>query len=441
MNILHYNLGVPPLRSGGLTKYSIDLAIEQSKENNVYILYPGGEDIFFKKDRIVNEHDYRGIKCYKIKNSLPISLLLGVKEPKTFLRKYNKLEIKKFFISKKIEFFHIHTFMGLNKEFLEVAKDLKIKIIYTTHDYFGLCPKVNLMDYKFDVCKDFEDGKKCVICNYYSPVTFKLNLLSMGVHKIYKKLKKILNLRINLEKNTMDIKKIKILEKKSLEYVSFRSEFIKKLSMVDIIHYNSNLSKDIYEKYYKTNQGKVILVCHNSLKKEKKIEKKYSPKIRIGFFGTIQKIKGFEYLYKEAEKIDDLLKEKIEFHIFGIEKEYENYYNATNFIFEGKYKQEKLQVLYEKIDYTVIPSICWETFNLVSLESKFFETPVIISNKIGAKEIFLEEEKIEFLTESDNLKNILESLIKKKLRKKIIKKLNENIWNDHIQGIQNLYKK
>lgn len=31
MKILHYNLGLPPYRSGGLTKYSTDLMIEQSK--------------------------------------------------------------------------------------------------------------------------------------------------------------------------------------------------------------------------------------------------------------------------------------------------------------------------------------------------------------------------------------------------------------------------
>lgn len=440
MNILHYNLGVPPLRSGGLTKYSVDLAIEQSKENNVYILYPGGEDIFLKKDRIVNEHDYRGIECYKIKNSLPISLLLGVKEPKTFLRKYNKLEIKKFFISKKIEIFHVHTFMGLSKEFLEVAKDLKIKIIYTTHDYFGLCPKVNLMDYKFDVCKDFKDGKKCVICNYYSPTTFKLNLLSMGVHKIYKKLKSFFNFKIQLEKSNINISKIEEVESKSLDYFELRENFLEKIFLVDNIHYNSNLTKRIYEKYIANKNGEVILISHNSLKKMGIIDKKYSSKIRIGFFGTPQKIKGFDYLYEEVVKIEEKLKSKIEIHVFGIEREYAKKYESNNFIFNGKYKQEELVEIYKKIDYTIVPSIWWETFNLVSLESKFYETPIIISNKVGAKEIFLEEEKIEFLTEPDNLKKILENLINKKIEKKISEKLDNNIWNEHVKKVEKLYK-
>lgn len=34
MRILHYSLGFPPLRTGGLVKYSVDLAKEQSQKNN-----------------------------------------------------------------------------------------------------------------------------------------------------------------------------------------------------------------------------------------------------------------------------------------------------------------------------------------------------------------------------------------------------------------------
>lgn len=45
--------------------------------------------------------------------------------------------------------------MGLNKEWIDACKSLKIKTVFTTHDYFGICPKVTL--YKNgDVC-DSED--------------------------------------------------------------------------------------------------------------------------------------------------------------------------------------------------------------------------------------------------------------------------------------------
>ena len=47
MNILHYTLGLPPYRSGGLTKYSLDLMLEQISEGHTLsLLYPS--DLTFK---------------------------------------------------------------------------------------------------------------------------------------------------------------------------------------------------------------------------------------------------------------------------------------------------------------------------------------------------------------------------------------------------------
>ncbi|MTV69865.1 glycosyl transferase family 1, partial [Streptococcus pneumoniae] len=35
---------------------------------------------------------------------------------------------------------HIHSLIGLHKEFIEVAKELGIKTVFTSHDYYGLAP-------------------------------------------------------------------------------------------------------------------------------------------------------------------------------------------------------------------------------------------------------------------------------------------------------------
>ena len=42
MKILHYALGFPPYRSGGLTKLCVDLMVQQAKEGHtVALLWPG----------------------------------------------------------------------------------------------------------------------------------------------------------------------------------------------------------------------------------------------------------------------------------------------------------------------------------------------------------------------------------------------------------------
>ena len=67
---------------------------------------------------------------------------------------------------------HIHTLMGLPKRYLEIAHDKGIRIIYTSHDYFGLCPRVNLTDNQGDVCKICNE-ENCTTCNKQAkPVWF-----------------------------------------------------------------------------------------------------------------------------------------------------------------------------------------------------------------------------------------------------------------------------
>ena len=52
MRILHYSLGLPPYRSGGLTKYCTDLMIEQAKsDNQILLMFPGHMN-FVKGDNI-----------------------------------------------------------------------------------------------------------------------------------------------------------------------------------------------------------------------------------------------------------------------------------------------------------------------------------------------------------------------------------------------------
>ena len=49
------------------------------------------------------------------------------------------------FKKEKPDVIHIHTFMGLYAEFLEAAKQLQIKTVFTTHDYYAICPKGNML--------------------------------------------------------------------------------------------------------------------------------------------------------------------------------------------------------------------------------------------------------------------------------------------------------
>lgn len=171
MRILHFSLGLYPSRTGGLNRYATDLMHEQSKEHQVALLYPNGYRWWKKRCFISKPHIKDGIVCYRLVNSEPIPLLYGIKNPKSFLgRKVSNRSFNIFFNDFRPEILHLHTMMGMPEEVLRLFKDKGVRIIYTSHDYFGICPKVNLINEKGELCKG-PDFEKCTICNSKAPST------------------------------------------------------------------------------------------------------------------------------------------------------------------------------------------------------------------------------------------------------------------------------
>jgi hypothetical protein len=167
MKIIHYTLGFRPYRSGGLTKYAHDLMLAQIQlGHEVSALYPGGMDLL-KGDCVVRyENTLQGIRVYEMLNPLPVSLLYGVKDIRSMIEDshIDTLFYEQFLNETRPEVMHVHTLMGLPKSFLEIAHNRGIRLVYTSHDYYGLCPKVNLIDSEGKMCVSPCD-EKCLLCN------------------------------------------------------------------------------------------------------------------------------------------------------------------------------------------------------------------------------------------------------------------------------------
>ena len=191
MRILHYSLGLPPYRSGGLTKYSQDLMVTQQQNGNeVILLFPGSINYKYPKTNIHFSEIWNGISVYEIKNPLPVPLLYGIKEPNSFIDN-TIIDIEDFikFIEKvSPDIIHIHTLMGLPIEYIQIAKEHKIKLVYTTHDYFGLCPKVNFMDWNNNFC-EMNNAEKCFKCNRNAPSTIFIKIRNLKLLTLFKKWK------------------------------------------------------------------------------------------------------------------------------------------------------------------------------------------------------------------------------------------------------------
>ncbi len=452
MRILHYSLGLPPYRSGGLTKYCTDLMKQQVKNgDDVILLFPGRINKY--KTNIKYYKKYFGINVYEIINPLPVALLGGVCNPIRFMEKIEHDIYYNYLKDIKPDIVHIHTIMGLHKEFLEACKVLNIKIAFTTHDYYGICNRGNFIDRKHNICESYDVSKcaKCNILNNNNSIK-KITLLQSRVYREVKNIgiidyfkDKIIfrNSSVNNLLDEGDISKNEIENyQKLVNY--YREMYL----LIDIFLYNSSLSKEIYYKYLNNPIGYIENITHSDIK-DFRIKKSFKEeRLNVLYLGPNKPYKGFNLICNVLEEVEKRGYDNISLSVYGncigINK-----FNNKNLSINGKYKYKDLENIFKNIDILIIPSICIESFGFTALEALSYGVPIIVTKSVGSKDLINinKSSPIGFIVDS-NINSIADKMIQISNDKKILIELNENIINmkfeydiqKHTERIKNIYK-
>lgn len=398
MNILHYSLGFPPYRTGGLTKFCVDLMVEQCRQgHNVSLLWPGKIKLIHKKIKIVKSKAYNidnfTISNFELINPLPISLDEGVYDTNAFMQVGSENVYITFLKNLNPNVIHVHTFMGLHKEFLSAAKKLNIRLVFTTHDFFPMCPKVTLFR-EGRICTSMFNCKECSVCNHTALSKQKIYILQS---RTYRKLKnnyivKILRSRHRNSYFTRQVKNDKSQRPKGKteDYIDLRSYYHSMLKMFDFIHYNSTVAKKVYRSIFKSlPQGIICPVSHSGIQDNKNRRKYNSNELKIRYLGQPSGAKGYfvlknalDYLYKE-EKMN------VKLYLHFTPPKIEQYMYVEN-----SFNSTQLKSIFDNTDILVAPSIWFETFGFTVLEALSFGVPVVISNTVGAKDILNQDSGI-----------------------------------------------
>ena len=446
MKILHYFLGFPPYRTGGMTNFAYDLMNSQKENNEVIALWPGRMSfINSNKVKIRKVNNNNDICNYEIINPLPIPLDEGIKEVYQYTKKADINIFYNFLKDISPNVIHIHTLMGLHKEFIEACKMLKIKTVFTTHDYFGICPKVTLYRYG-EVCdKDFE-CKECVRCNYSALSINKIKIMQSGVYRFLKNSKFVKLLRKRHRQNFFNEKLPNFMDENNLyekqkEYQFLRNYYVWILENIDVIHFNSTLAKEIYLKYINPKAYEVISISHKNISDNRKNKHIENNKIRFTFLASTKPYKGF-YILKEA--LDEIYNEKIyEFELNVYSNVNEKYRSEYMNVYENGFNQDEFSDIFSKTDVLIAPSIWYETFGFTVLEALSYGVPVIVTDRVGAKDIVNDCGIIVPATSYKQLKNAIVGLNKdvvSEYRNKI-KKAKLKIWIEFCMEIERLYIK
>lgn len=456
MKILHYSLGLPPFRTGGMTKYCIDLMSEQVKKgHDVSFIYPGElhnkrKGVKIKSHGEVKVNNYFIRDCFEVINPLPIPLLDGIKDVKLFEIEKDITIFNKFFNKYKFDIIHVHTFMGMPFEFLYAARSAKVKLVYTSHDYFSICPRGNL----------FNDGKNCIydnecvdciICNQKALSYAKMYLLQSNLYRILKDTKLIACLRKRhnsklysekIEDSSQVLNKFNIDTNLKNSYQSMRQKNIEWLNKFDVVHFNSKNTLEVYKRYGKTMENSQVISISNKSILDHRKYRNVKGKVRFGYLGSKTIHKGYQLLKDSCDILWNKGVTDFELHIFCNTQDDMDY-----LIKHPPYKYHELDKVMDCFDVLIVPSLCNETFGFTALEALSFGIPVITTENVGAKDLIIDNKNGCIINGNiDELSNIMEKIINKPneldmYNEWIMKNGNIKTMEQHSEEIILLYKK
>lgn len=319
MKICHIATGYPISFQGGITNYVRSIATSQAND---------GHDVYVVSSEETDQYAFFTYKYFSSKIS-PFRL--------QSLRDKKGLEVLQKFLEKQnFDIIHIHMVMDIDWDFYKVL--LKYRYIVSLHDYFLLCPRIQMIQGNGHLCDryDVRTCKKCVSWfnqfSVFSSIENRIREYNNNFH--YPCIKQEMT-----EKRYHKFKKL-LENARALLPVSHRVEEIFRNSGIEgnynVLHIG-NISADCYSDEFDFDG------CADR-------------KIRLVMLGSLARIKGADLLLEFARKLD---KDRFEIHFWGRANEYEKLIVEEGIINHGPYQQDNLINILKSADLGLVLSI-WE---------------------------------------------------------------------------------
>jgi glycosyltransferase involved in cell wall biosynthesis len=454
MKILHYFLGFPPAHGGGLFIYVDSLSKWQAKNGHeVILLMPGRYGIVKKGCKVTFLGLKEGRQVYEILNSLPVSIGAGIASPKEFMSPRDKKPFREFLSALRPDVFHLHSLIGLPKELTEAAKEFGIKVVFTTHDYFGLCPKVNFFSYQGEVCSDYT-WQKCPLCNQNAPSASRLKLIRnltlsrsypfvVSMYRMAKRLTRLVKPGLPCHQGFMEERVANTSNKK---FSALQGYYLNILKNIDGFHFNSSIAQAVYVSYLKRfniyPKGEIIHITHDRVW-DRRHTVKYQPlrdgKLSITFIGPLSEYKGFPILLRVLEEIRQEGYTNWVLNVYSSSKVPPERFDSEHIRFWGTYKLSDLENVFAKASLVVLPSRWYETFGFTGLEALSFGIPCLVAKNVGFADL-IEPGKTGFIYDGSE-ESLLAELKRILIDPSILQEIHQNIqrtdynFNFHLHGM------
>ena len=366
---------------GGTSLHVLDLVCSLREKYNFHILAPNNgiyKLTSYFKDKV------KVLKFPAIENNN----LYG------YYNKEYKDMIENIIIGFRIDFIHIHHMIGHFFDIIDVADKYKIKKMITLHDFYALCPTINMLYKMESYCLRLKE-KNCKECLVYK-TGLKNDIIPFW------------------RKNWSNF--LKDFDRVIVPSLDTKNEVNKVYSDVniDVIEHGININKSDY----------VSDIDNANI-------------YNVAFVGVMAAHKGGKILVELLKKSKN---KRIKFHLFGttefpfLEK------NRSNYTYHGKYKREELSNLLKenKINLVCSFSIWAETYSYTLTEEIASGIPVL-SFDIGAVSQRIKKSGCGYIIGLDSTpEQILEKIDDIFKNKKEYHKVLENIKKYEIKTVKDM---
>lgn len=477
MKILYYNwvqFDDEEKRGGGVTVYLKNLIGGMKDVTDVYFLSSGMSYTIGSRTRIRRTKNCFGNKCksFEIVNSPILAPAINAyKTIDTYLNDETLLELLVEFMKKEGPFdvVHFNNIEGLSINVLKVKEFFpQTRIFFSLHNYYPVCPQVNLWQSEKCNCLDNDDARSCCFCvTDYAPIGFvrNCNILAFYLKKwhikpesflwrssfyclpkiagfIKKQKRKGVYPGLQIIHSDDNRLKYKAFIEKNVEYLNRYTDTILAVSerVKEIAVRRGIAEEKLCVSYIGTKAAESqIGRCVANI---------YSEELKIAYLGYARRDKGFFFLLKAlkdvpkeyAHKIDLLLCVKLDDNrVKKAIQELGNKYHSV--LFKNGYNQSEMKELLEGVNLGIVPVMWEDNLPQVAIEIVSLGIPILTSDLGGAKEIGRNESFVFSAGDKEDFVKKLLSIVNE--REKL-----DSFWNkamplvtipEHVSELLDLY--
>jgi glycosyltransferase involved in cell wall biosynthesis len=288
---------------------------------------------------------------------------------------------------------HVHELSGHGLSTLDVINRTGVARVASIHNFWPVCPQMNLVDAGGDLCLDDGGGSKCTRCRWLPAAAERTYVESaksaFRATPLFKPLRHARRvLRHSIGRNA-SVEPVGWAARPSFTAEAFvrrREHAIAALNDMTLIHALSTRSAQVLEQRgvrpERIRVRPISLYGLDALRPDPR--RAVSRPVMFGYRGALSYAKGVHILLSAFSRLDQ---KNARLLIYGAgEPEYERGLRAMakslNVEFRGEYRREDLSAINAGIDVGVVPSICNETFCLTGMEFLRCGVPVI-ATEIG----------------------------------------------------------